>query len=86
MAAKTTTTGPDTSAWASIGRNVKTHLDKDSGVLFIAVQTGKSAYANIAPTGKGNVVIGTTQGNQKIDGAVGGLSLGLNIYGPPPVG
>lgn len=84
MAAKTNNT-VDTSAWTQMGRNVRTMLDKDSGVLFIAINTGKNAYANIAPTPKGNVVIGTTQGNQKVDGASGPLSIGINVYGPAPV-
>jgi hypothetical protein len=80
----TATPGVDVTKWAQFGRNVRTHLDRESGLLFIAVNTNADAYKNVPPTGKGNVVIGTTQGNQKIEGAAGALSMGINIYGPPP--
>lgn len=76
----TITTTPDTTTWTKHGRNVRTQLL--DGMLFIAVQTAKEAYANINPTAKGNVTIASTLGNVGIDGT--NLKLGLNIYGPPP--
>lgn len=72
---------PDTSTWIKHGRNIKTQLL--DGMLFIAVDTAKAAYANITPTAKGNVTIASTLGNVAIDGTT--LKLGVNIYGPPPV-
>lgn len=79
--ANTTTVKPDVTNWTKHGRNVRTQtLD---GMLFIAVDITKSAYANITPTGKGNVTIASTLGNVPIDGT--SLKLGLNTYGPPPV-
>lgn len=81
MATPKDTTKPDVSNWTKHGRNVRTQII--DGMLFIAVETVKTAYANIAPTAKGNVTIASTLGNVGIDGTT--LKLGLNIYGPPPV-
>lgn len=74
------TIAPDTSTWTKHGRNVATQLL--DGMLFIVVNTKPTAYANIAPTAKGNVTIASTLGNVGVDGTT--LKLGLNIYGPPP--
>lgn len=79
MADKTTTAKIDTSTWKTHGRNVRTQLL--DGMLFIAVDTTKAAYQNIAPTAKGNVTIASTLGNVGIPDTT--LKLGLNIYGPP---
>lgn len=82
MTTPKTTNNPntlDTSTWTKHGRNVRTQLL--DGLLFIAVDTSKAAYANIAPTPKGNATIATTQGNVGIEGTT--LKMGLNIYGPP---
>ncbi len=69
-----------------MGRNILTFLDQATGMLVVAFKTDKSAYANIQPTAKGNVVIATTSGNQKLSGAAGELSIGVNVYGPAPQG
>lgn len=81
MADKTTTAKIDTTAWKQHGRNVRTQML--DGMLFIAVDTSKAAYANIAPTAKGNVTIASTLGNVAVPDTT--LKLGLNIYGPPSV-
>lgn len=72
---------PDVSNWTKFGRNVRTQLI--DGMLFVAIDTSKTAYQNVTPTAKGNATIASTLGNVAIEGTT--LKMGLNIYGPPPV-
>lgn len=82
MAKETTTAtakGPDTSAWATAGRNVKyTTLDD---MLFIAVPISAAAIAAAPPSATGKTTsIASTLGNVAIPGTP--VKMGVNVYAP----
>lgn len=79
MAKDTTSTKPDTTTWATAGRNVR--FQTLEGMLFIAVDISAPviAAAPLSASAKSRSV-GTTLGNVAIPGT--NAKLGLNVYTP----
>lgn len=76
----TTTTKPDTAAWATAGRNVR--FQTLDGMLFIAVDISEAVIKASPNSGSGkSKSLASTLGNVAIPGTA--IKLGVNVYTPP---
>lgn len=74
-----TSTKPDTSAWASAGRNVR--FQTLEGMLFIAIDVSEGVLKAAPASGSGkSKSVGSTLGNVAVPGTP--IKIGVNAYMP----